>query len=506
VHTCVIAAVIASQLEEKACTLATSTGSVALQLAVGATSELSSPATTQVSADRVAVAAVAAAAAAELLSVKLDLDAPSALLPTRTNGDVERALQAYDKMGIPLRGFSAGTQRLLSANYLNYKGPPTTQPFYKPWPDGMIKKVLMYASGPPSFKQNEKKPFVGALASASVTEEGGIIAAGDMLCNKPKSRGVLAMDNKRESMCVGVMIPCPVLSKGDGQVKAVVVAFQGKYCDKEVWHDHLSFENMIQVTRSTHNYDTAATSRFSEHAKGVLETWLADDEREVCSQWPTAYPAEYWAVREQLKLDALAAKEGTCHDPPQKKKSKTSGTSKPKKVEKEKPSPPAEPPKEKKPPPPALAEWVQFLKENSTLEEFSHLSLSDRRAALRTLYHAEKAAMSGEAKSMSGRVSVVAPTPCPQGPHPPHHQLPPASVYPPYHPYPPYQGGYAYPAAPLPAYPPNGPPPPHVHHYGHGGAFPPPGHPPSPQFQQHGGAAPPPHGGGHWVYHQHQPY
>jgi hypothetical protein len=48
VHTCVGAAVIASQLEEKAGTLATSTGSVVPQLAVGATSELSSPATTQV--------------------------------------------------------------------------------------------------------------------------------------------------------------------------------------------------------------------------------------------------------------------------------------------------------------------------------------------------------------------------------------------------------------------------------------------------------------------------
>ena len=103
----------------------------------------------------------------------------------------------------------------------------------------MIKKVTMYATGPPDFKRDEMKQFVGALASACVTAEWGTIAAGNMLCNKPKSRGPLAMDYKRLSMCVGVMIPCPVLSKGDGQVKAVVVAFQ--YCDKEVWHDHLSF-------------------------------------------------------------------------------------------------------------------------------------------------------------------------------------------------------------------------------------------------------------------------
>jgi hypothetical protein len=54
---------------------------------------------------------------------------------------------------------------------------------------------------------------------------------------------------------------------------------QGKNCDKEVWHDHLSFENMTQVSRSTHN-DTAAASRFSKHANGVLDKWLADDERD----------------------------------------------------------------------------------------------------------------------------------------------------------------------------------------------------------------------------------
>ena len=95
----------------------------------------------------------------------------------------------------------------------------------------MIKKVTMYASGPPAFKRDEMKQFVGALASACVTEEGGTIAAGNMLCNKPKSRGSLAMDNKRLSMCVGVIIPCPVLSHGDRMVKAVVVAFEVRPSD-----------------------------------------------------------------------------------------------------------------------------------------------------------------------------------------------------------------------------------------------------------------------------------
>ena len=106
----------------------------------------------------------------------------SALLPSKTNGDVERALQAYDKKGIILQGLSVGTLRFLVANYLNYKGPPDGRPFYNPFEDGKVLRLPLYTGRPPAVA-GVPKPYICALVSACMTQGGEIVAVGDVLTN-----------------------------------------------------------------------------------------------------------------------------------------------------------------------------------------------------------------------------------------------------------------------------------------------------------------------------------
>ena len=166
-----------------------------------------------------------AAKVQEAAEPKLEAEAASTLLPQYTNMQVHSALHAYGTTGINIQGACEGTQRWYAANYLNYRGPPGGRPFYKPWEGEKVIRLSL-CTGRPVAVAGVPKPYFGALVSACITQDGEIIAAGDVLTNKPKPRGAGSMDNTRVSFCMGILIPQPELSGGDKAVKAVVMPYK----------------------------------------------------------------------------------------------------------------------------------------------------------------------------------------------------------------------------------------------------------------------------------------
>ena len=157
---------------------------------------------------------------------KLEAGAQSKLLPQYTNIEVHNALHAYGTHGINVQGAPEGTQRWLVSNYLNYRGPSCGRPFYKPWEGEKVLRLPLFGHRQPCIPGRLPTRYYGALVSACITQGGEIVAAGDVVTNKPKPRGAASRDGNRVSLCMAILIPSPELSGGDKAVKVVVVPYR----------------------------------------------------------------------------------------------------------------------------------------------------------------------------------------------------------------------------------------------------------------------------------------
>ena len=75
-------------------------------------------------------------------------------------------------------------------------------------------------------KLNFRVIIKAIIISACITHGGEIVAAGDVVTNKPKPRGAASRDDRRVSLCMAILIPSPELSGGDKAVKVVVVPYR----------------------------------------------------------------------------------------------------------------------------------------------------------------------------------------------------------------------------------------------------------------------------------------